>query len=134
MAKLLIDGEVGRPKGMAQCCRFSVMIGDKLIYLSAKSFIYLARLAAARCGRIRADKAGWIWREDLEPGVNQSRYLWRLSMELRQQGSNFGRLIQNNRRGSYRLAVEPTEIEFNDIHLAKFPSHEVRSLVAEDAQ
>lgn len=117
-----------RLTGKPDRTRFIVEIDDLRCSLTAKSFTYLVRLAAARCGRLEADQDGWIEKEALEPGHNQARYIFRLKQELGQFGAALGRLIENDRLGRYRLTARAAEISFNRPSLARFPDHQVRSL------
>lgn len=126
---LLIEGKPAvRPEAKNSYHRYTVRVEGRPVFLTAKSFTYLARLAAAQCGRL--GRGGWISKDDIEPGLNQSRYLYRLKRELMAQGCEaLAQCIQGNCRGHYRLDMDAQSIGFSRDELSKFPAQEVRSLV-----
>jgi helicase len=102
--------------------RFRISLLGVPILLTPKSFKYLFKLAAHR--KLGGD--GWLDKEQLEPGFNQARYLYNLKKEM---GTSHGRdLIENDRRGAYRIAVPPDEIAFDFASLTGFEDFEVADL------
>ena len=84
-------------------------------------FRYLERLEQARLNA----SDGWIDKEDIEPGLNQARYIGRLKIQLREVG--FDLKIENNKAGKYRLAVSDISLNFSQI--SKHPDYGVREIV-----
>ena len=68
---------------------------------------------------------GWIDKEDIEPGLNQARYIGRLKTQLREVG--FDIKIENNKTGKYRLVVKDISLNFSQI--SKHPDYGVRQIV-----
>lgn len=114
--RLVIDG---RPDGE----RFLIHVDDQPVPLTGKSFKYLTKLAWAR-----QQKDGWIFKDDLEIGFNQARYLYRMKQELSDALGSDWEVVENNRLGSYRLAIEPVGVQFQTETLALHPDWEVRQL------
>ena len=104
--------------------RFRVMFCSRPLLLTAKSFRYLFKLAAQR----KLDNEGWIDKEKLEPGFNQARYLYNLKKELGSPHIDQRELIENDRRGAYRLALSPDEIEFDLPALSRLDDFEIADL------
>ena len=99
--------------------RFKVFYRGTPLLLTAKSFKYLFKLAA----QMKIDGQGWIDKERLEPGFNQARYLYNLKREL---GTD--QLIENNRRGSYRITLPPNEIWIDLPTLSSMEDYEIAEL------
>jgi hypothetical protein len=104
--------------------RFRVMFRERPFLLTAKSFKYLFKLAAQR----RLDGDGWIDKEQLEPGFNQARYLYNLKKELGNSVVNGQDLIENDRRGGYRLSLAADEIAFDLSSLSSLDDFEIAEL------
>jgi hypothetical protein len=62
--------------------RYLVKIDGFPVRLTGKSFMYLAKLAFSRL----ANTEGWIYKDDIEVGFNQARYLYRLRQEFKTAG------------------------------------------------
>ncbi|UCD93528.1 MAG: DEAD/DEAH box helicase [Candidatus Zixiibacteriota bacterium] len=101
--------------------RYLVKIDGFPVRLTGKSFKFLAKLALARL----AAGDGWIYKDDLEAGFNQARYLYRLKTEMKEGGFSWA-IFENNRLGYYRLALEPSRIRMNVENLKNHPDYEVR--------
>jgi hypothetical protein len=112
--RLVIDG---RPDGE----RFLILVDDQPVPLTGKSFKYLTKLAWAR-----QQKDGWIFKDDLEIGFNQARYLYRMKQELSDALGDAWEVVENNRLGSYRLAIDGQGLQFRSETLAQHPDWEVR--------
>ncbi len=104
--------------------RFLVRINGRPIKLTGKSFKYLVRLVWSR---LRNDH-GWLYKEDLEKGFNQARYLYRLRQEIGRDFLPEWPLYENNRSGYYRLAAERERLRVNVDALRDFPDYEVREM------
>jgi len=89
--------------------RYRIYWQGSPLNLTSKSFKYLFKLAAWRM----LDSNGWIDKEELEPGFNQARYLYNLKREFGNPSIAGNGLIENDRRGGYRLCLEPGEIELD---------------------
>jgi len=106
--------------------RYLVRINGFPVRLTGKSFKYFAKLAWSR---LYGDM-GWVYKEDLEVGFNQARYLYRMKNEI-SAGLNINwPIIENNRLGYYRLNAKPSKIRVNFDNLREHPDYELRELVA----
>lgn len=110
--------------GSCDADRFLVRIDGIPVRLTGKSFKYLTRLA---CARSRPD-GGWIYKDDIEAGFNQARYLYRMKHEIAETLRGSWPIVENNRLGYYRLNLDPERISLNRANLAAHPDWEVRSL------
>jgi len=115
-----IDGSFDRE-------RYLVRINGFPVRLTGKSFKYFTKLAWSR---LNID-AGWIYKEDIEIGFNQARYLYRMKNEISASLNMDWPLIENNRLGYYRLNIEPGKIKINRDNLRKHPDYEIRQMVTE---
>jgi helicase len=111
--------------GTYQGDRFLVKIDGFPIYLTGKSFKYFTKLAWARAHK----DAGWIYKEDIEVGFNQARYLYRLKNEINTSLRSNWLIFENNRLGYYRLDIDPEKVSFNLENLRNHPDYEVQALV-----
>ncbi|MFQ5498636.1 MAG: DEAD/DEAH box helicase [Candidatus Zixiibacteriota bacterium] len=118
--RIEIDGRMERE-------RFLVRINDFPIRLTGKSFMYFTKLAWSRQCR----DSGWVFKEDIEIGFNQARYLYRMKNEVNAATSGSWSVFENNRLGYYRLSVDPSRIHFNREMLREHPDYEVRRLFEE---
>ncbi len=109
--------------------RFVVKINDQAVRLTAKSFKYLAKLAWSRANSPAA--SGWVYKEDIEVGFNQARYLYRMKNEVNAGLGYNWPLIENNRLGYYRLNADPEKIRINVANLQNNPDYEIRQIVSE---
>lgn len=105
--------------------RYLVRINGRPVRLTGKSFKYLARLAHQRLH----GQSGWVFKEDLEAGFNQARYLYRMKNEINDGFPTSWPIVENNRLGYYRLALAPERIKINLDKIREHPDYEVRSLV-----
>jgi helicase len=106
--------------------RYLVRINGFPVRLTGKSFKYLTKLAWSRVGR----DGGWIFKEDLEAGFNQARYLYRLKSEIGAGYPSNWQVVENNRLGYYRLDIDPRSISINYQNLRHYPDFEVQQLCA----
>jgi helicase len=111
--------------GSYELDRYLVRIDGHSVHLTGKSFKYLVKLAWSRLTR----DAGWIYKEDIEVGFNQARYLYRMKNEIAAGFSSSWPVIENNRLGYYRLKIDPDRIRINEESLRRHPDHEVRSML-----
>jgi len=118
-ASIEIDGSYERE-------RYLVRINGFPVRLTGKSFKYFTRLAWSRLHR----DSGWVYKEDLELGFNQARYLYRMKNEIKDGMATPWAVIENNRLGYYRLNVDPGCISINVEKLREHPDFELRSLIA----
>lgn len=105
--------------------RYLVNVNGFPVKLTGKSFKYFVKLAWSRLHR----DSGWVYKEDIEIGFNQARYLYRMKNEVA-AGLNFSwSMIENNRLGYYRLNVDPSRITINLENLKNHPDFEIRDLI-----
>ena len=110
--------------GTYEADRFLVRIDGFPVRLTGKSFKYLAKLAWSRVN----DATGWMYKEDIEVGFNQARYLYRMKNEISAGFRSAWPVIENNRLGYYRLQIDPGKIRLNIDNLKAHPDYELRSL------
>lgn len=103
----------GRPIGK----RFEVVLNGRSLALTGTSFYYLFRLAHQAMTTVD----GWITRNDIEPGNNHARYIYRMKGELAAQGEDGSVAIENDYHGSYRLDTSALEVESDLEVLTQFP-------------
>lgn len=104
--------------------RYLIKIDGFPVRLTGKSFKYFAKLAWWR----RRQPAGWIYKDDIEIGFNQARYLYRMKNEINAELRADWAIIENNRLGYYRLDIDPGRIQINLDNLKNHPDFELRSL------
>jgi len=112
--------------GSSEGERYLVRINGFPVRLTGKSFKYFVKLAWSRLNR----DSGWIYKEDIEIGFNQARYLYRMKNEIGESLNFAWPIIENNRLGYYRLNADPSRIHINLDNLKKHPDYEVSSIVA----
>ena len=106
--------------------RYLVRINGFPVRLTGKSFKYLTKLAWSRMKR----DSGWVYKEDIEVGFNQARYLYRMKNEIKEGVQSRWPIIENNRLGYYRLNIDPEKIRINTDNLRDHPDYEIRSLIS----
>ncbi len=105
--------------------RYGITVDRKRVWLTPKSFKYFVILAI----RAAEDQSeGWILKTTIEPGANQSRYVYRLRTEIAETLGRDWEPIENNRSGYYRLNVHRTIIKFKVARLRNHPDFEIRQL------
>jgi hypothetical protein len=87
--------------------RVVIRYADTDIDVTAKSFNYLFKLAA---GRLLSSE-GWLDKEEIEPGFNQAKNIYRVKQELKRFGTGLEGYIENNKSGRYRLSLDPQQIQ-----------------------
>ena|GEM_PF-3457104 len=117
---LMIDGTPVKDK-------FLVLVNGRKINLPAKSFKYLVKLTWAAF----KNEGGWIHKNDLEPGENQTRYLHRLKKQIKPNLDPGQSFVENNRLGCYRLNVPKDKIRINAPVLMKNPDIEIKGMAEE---
>ena len=128
-AMLLGEPESIEIDGRYEKERYLVRVNGFPVWLTGKSFKYFVKLAWSRCHR----EAGWIYKEDIEQGFNQARYLYRMKNEIAAGLSINWSVIENNRLGYYRLSALPSAIRFSLENLKDHPDFELRQLVLKRA-
>lgn len=104
--------------------RFLVRINGRPISLTGKSFKYLLRLVWSRL----THDNGWVYKDDLEHGFNQARYLYRLRQEIGRDFLPQWPLYENNRSGYYRLAADRRGLKVNVDALKEIPDYEIQQM------
>jgi len=104
--------------------RFLIRINGFPVRLTGKSFKYFTRLAWSRLH----SESGWVYKEDLESGFNQARYLYRMKNEIAAAFTSSWAVIENNRLGYYRLDIDPSRIDIDLDNIKDHPDYEVNSL------
>jgi replicative superfamily II helicase len=104
--------------------RFQIRINGRSINLTGKSFKYLLRLVWSRLTKDN----GWLYKEDLERGFNQARYLYRLRQEIGRDFLPDWPLYENNRSGYYRLAAECQGLKVDVDAIREIPDYEIQQM------
>jgi hypothetical protein len=129
---VVVSSAFGKPEsieidGAYERERYLVKINGFPVRLTGKSFKYFTKLAWSRLNR----DSGWIYKEDIEVGFNQARYLYRMKGEISAGLNTSWPVVENNRLGYYRLSIDPSRIHININNLKSHPDWEVRSLVGD---
>ena len=119
-----IEPELVEIDGSQDRERYVVKINGLPVKLTGKSFKYFTKLAWSR----RNAESGWLYKEDIETGFNQARYLYRMKNEITASLAADWSVVENNRLGYYRLDLDPERIQFNFENLKSHPDWEIRSL------
>lgn len=123
---IFLEPEMIEIDGTYERERYLVKINGFPVRLTGKSFKYFTKLAWSR---LRGE-SGWIYKEDIERGFNQARYLYRMKGEIAQGLNADWPIFENNRLGYYRLNADPSKIKINIDNLKDHPDYELRELVA----
>ncbi|MDD4052697.1 MAG: DEAD/DEAH box helicase [candidate division Zixibacteria bacterium] len=107
--------------------RYLVRIDGRPITLTGKSFKYLVSLVWSRLTK----DTGWVYKDELEQGYNQARYLYRLRQEIGRDFLPQWPLYENNRSGYYRLVADRGQIKVNLDALKEIPDYEIQRMVAD---
>jgi len=115
-----------RLRGDQQGERVLINFGAIEINLTPKSFSYLFKLSAARL----SDEEGWLSKEEIEPGFNQAKNIYRVKQELKRFATGLEEYIENNKSGYYRINLLPEQIRidfgrmksFHDLELVEISS------------
>lgn len=107
--------------------RYVVRINDRLFNLTGKSFKYLVGLVWSRLTK----DDGWLYKEDLERGFNQARYLYRLRQEIGRDFLPDWPLYESNRLGYYRLVASRDKIKVNVNALRENPDYEIQRMATD---
>ena len=110
--------------GTYESDRYLIRINGLPVRLTGKSFKYLAKLAWSRVN----DDSGWVYKDDIEVGFNQARYLYRMKSEINAAYRSDWAVVENNRLGYYRLHIDPTKIKLNFDNLRDHPDYDLRTL------
>ena len=122
---MFIEPESIEIDGSYQGERYLVKINGFPLRLTGKSFKYFTKLAWSRLYA----ESGWIYKEDIEHGFNQARYLYRMKGEITGGLNSSWPIVENNRLGYYRLDADPSKIKINVENLKNHPDYELRSLI-----
>jgi hypothetical protein len=107
--------------------RYLIRIDGRPITLTGKSFKYLVSLVWSRLTK----DTGWVYKDELEQGYNQARYLYRLRQEIGRDFLPQWPLYENNRSGYYRLVADRRRIRVNLDALTEIPDYEIQRMAAD---
>ncbi len=110
-------------RGLLTGERVKIFFNEAEIDLTPKSFNYLYKLGAARFLK----PEGWMSKEEIEPGFNQAKNIYRVKQELKRFATGLEDRIENNKSGFYRLNLKPEQIKidvesmeaYSDLELAE---------------
>ena len=98
-----------RLRGSLRGDRVPIEFNNTDIDLTPKSFNYLFKLTATRI--LKGD--GWLSKDELEPGFNQAKNIYRVKQELKRFGTGLEERIENNKAGFYRINLLPQQIKID---------------------
>jgi replicative superfamily II helicase len=104
--------------------RVVLQFGGSEIEISPKSFNYLFKLAAARFLK----PEGWLDKEEIEPGFNQAKNIYRVKQELKRSRTGLEQRIENNKSGLYRINLSPEQIAIDFDSMADCSDLELAAL------
>jgi len=113
-----------RLRGSLQGDRVPIRYADEEIDLTPKSFSYLFKLSAWRL--LRPD--GWVNKDEIEPGFNQAKNIYRVKQELKRFATGLEKLIENNKSGCYRINLQPEQIRIDYDSMESFCDMELLNL------
>jgi len=106
---------------MSQLRLRGLMRGDRVYFnfknteidITPKSYNYLYKLTVARFLK----PEGWLSKDDIEPGFNQAKNIYRVKQELKRFATGLEQRIENNGSGFYRinLSLEQIKIDFDSM-------------------
>ncbi len=113
-----------RLRGSLRGDRVPIRYAEEEIDLTPKSFSYLFKLSAWRL--LRPD--GWVDKDEIEPGFNQAKNIYRVKQELKRFATGLEKLIENNKSGSYRINLQPEQIRIDYDSMESFCDMELLNL------
>ncbi len=125
MSMMFSEPEMIEIDGSYESERYLIKINGLPVRLTGKSFKYFIKLAWSRV----YGESGWIYKDEIENGFNQARYLYRMKNEVGRGVSSDWSIFENNRLGYYRLNIDPSKIKINMENIKNHPDYEVRMLV-----
>ncbi len=125
MSMMFSEPEMIEIDGSYESERYLIKVNGCPVRLTGKSFKYFVKLAWSRL----YGESGWIYKEEIENGFNQARYLYRMKNEVGSGLNSNWSIFENNRLGYYRLNVEPSKIKINMENIKNHPDYEVRMLI-----
>ncbi len=111
-------------RGLLKGERVRICFNEAEIDLTPKSFNYLYKLGAARFLK----PEGWMSKEEIEPGFNQAKNIYRVKQELKRFATGLENMIENNKSGFYRLNLKPEQIKIDVESMEAYSDFELAEL------
>ena len=111
-------------RGLLTGERVRIFFNESEIELTPKSFNYLYKLGAARFLK----PEGWMSKEEIEPGFNQAKNIYRVKQELKRFATGLEDMIENNKSGFYRLKLRPEQIKIDVASMESYSDYELAEL------
>ncbi|TFH65257.1 MAG: DEAD/DEAH box helicase [Candidatus Zixiibacteriota bacterium] len=115
------DKQSSQEVEMSQLRLRGLMRGDRVYFnfknteidITPKSYNYLYKLTVARFLK----PEGWLSKDEIEPGFNQAKNIYRVKQELKRFATGLEQRIENNGSGFYRinLSLEQIKIDFDSM-------------------
>jgi len=117
---------------MSQLRLRGLMRGDRVYFnfknteidITPKSYNYLYKLTVARFLK----PEGWLSKDDIEPGFNQAKNIYRVKQELKRFATGLEQRIENNGSGFYRINLSPEQIKIDFDSMKSFCDLELAEL------
>ncbi len=113
-----------RLRGMMRGDRVYFSFRNKEIDITPKSYNYLYKLTVARFMK----PEGWLSKDDIEPGFNQAKNIYRVKQELKRFATGLEERIENNGSGFYRINLAPDQIKIDFDSMKSFCDLELAEL------
>jgi helicase len=113
-----------RLRGLLRGDRVYFNFKNKEIDITAKSYNYLFKLTAARL----LNPDGWLAKDEIEPGFNQAKNIYRVKQELKRFATGLEQRIENNGAGYYRINLSPEQIKIDFDSMKSFCDLELAEL------
>ena len=111
-------------RGLLTGERVRIFFNESEIELTPKSFNYLYKLGVARFLK----PEGWMSKEEIEPGFNQAKNIYRVKQELKRFATGLEDMIENNKSGFYRLKLRPEQIKIDVASMESYSDYELAEL------
>jgi helicase len=113
-----------RLRGLMRGERVYFSFKNTEIDITPKSYNYLYKLTVARF----LNPEGWLSKDEIEPGFNQAKNIYRVKQELKRFATGLEQRIENNGSGFYRINLEPEQIKIDFDSMKSFCDLELAEL------
>ncbi len=119
-----VDMSQLRLRGLMRGDRVYFNFSNREIDITPKSYNYLFKLTVARL----LNPEGWLSKDEIEPGFNQAKNIYRVKQELKRFATGLESRIENNGSGFYRINLSPEQIKIDFDSMKAFCDLELAEL------